>query len=120
MEPEVSEPIAKGTRPAATAAPEPLEEPPDQRVRSHGFRPGPVKRGGGETVAAAAGEFHHGEFAGEHGARAGELVDDRGVVIEDLAGVGLGAPGGGLSGEGEQILDAVGDALQGAAIAFAL
>ena len=76
------------------------------------------ERGGGETVAAAAGEFHHREFAGEHGARAGELVDHRGVVIEDLAGVGLGAPGGGLSGEGEQILDAVGNALQQAAIAL--
>ena len=43
MEPEVSEPMAKGTRPAATAAPEPLEEPPDQRVRSHGLRPGPKR-----------------------------------------------------------------------------
>ena len=28
IEPEVSEPMASGTRPAATAAPEPLEEPP--------------------------------------------------------------------------------------------
>jgi hypothetical protein len=35
MEPEVSEPMAKGTIPAATAAADPLEEPPDQRVRSH-------------------------------------------------------------------------------------
>ena len=32
MDPDVSEPSAKGTNPAATAAPEPLEEPPDQRV----------------------------------------------------------------------------------------
>ena len=30
IEPDVSEPIANGTRPAATAAPEPLDEPPDQ------------------------------------------------------------------------------------------
>ena len=41
MEPEVSEPIAQGTSPAATAAPDPLEDPPDQRPVSHGFRPGP-------------------------------------------------------------------------------
>src|SRR5437016_11654663 len=41
IEPEVSEPIADGTRPAATALPDPLEDPPDQRVRSHGFKPGP-------------------------------------------------------------------------------
>src|SRR5919201_2939205 len=41
IEPEVSEPIANGTRPAPTAAPEPLEDPPDHRSRSHGLRPGP-------------------------------------------------------------------------------
>ncbi len=42
LEPHVSDPMAKGTRPAATALPGPLEEPPDQRVRSHGLSPGPV------------------------------------------------------------------------------
>ena len=42
MEPEVSEPSANVTRPAATAMAEPLEDPPDQRVVSHGFKPGPV------------------------------------------------------------------------------
>ena len=43
IEPTVSEPIANGTRPAATAAPGPLEEPPLQYAVFHGFRPGPVK-----------------------------------------------------------------------------
>jgi hypothetical protein len=43
MDPEVSDPSAKVTRPAATAMAEPLEDPPDQRVRSHGFKPGPVR-----------------------------------------------------------------------------
>ena len=43
IEPEVSEPIANGTSPAATAAAGPLEEPPAQRVGSHGFSPGPVR-----------------------------------------------------------------------------
>src|SRR5580704_5829987 len=42
MEPDVSEPIANVTRPAATAAADPLDDPPDQRVRSQGFNPGPV------------------------------------------------------------------------------
>ena len=42
MEPDVSEPSAKVTSPAATAIPEPLDDHPDQRVRSQGFRPGPV------------------------------------------------------------------------------
>src|SRR5579863_7189595 len=41
IEPFVSEPSANGTSPAATALPDPLEDPPDQRVRSHGLRPGP-------------------------------------------------------------------------------
>jgi len=41
MEPEVSEPMAHGTRPAATALPDPLDEPPDQRSVFHGFFPGP-------------------------------------------------------------------------------
>src|SRR5213594_1666949 len=41
MDPEVSEPIANGTSPPATAAAEPLEDPPDQRSVFHGLRPGP-------------------------------------------------------------------------------
>src|SRR5262245_8280393 len=41
MEPPVSEPSAHGARPAATAATEPLEDPPGTRSVSHGFRVGP-------------------------------------------------------------------------------
>ena len=41
IEPPVSEPSAHGARPAATAAAEPLEDPPGTRVGSHGFRVGP-------------------------------------------------------------------------------
>ena len=41
IEPPVSVPIAHGTRPAATAAAEPPEEPPGTRERSHGFSVGP-------------------------------------------------------------------------------
>src|SRR5256884_7621017 len=41
IEPEVSEPSAYATRPPATAAPEPLDEPPDQRSMFQGLRPGP-------------------------------------------------------------------------------
>jgi hypothetical protein len=42
MEPQVSDPMAKGTSPAATAAPDPLEEPPVQASVSHGLTQGPV------------------------------------------------------------------------------
>jgi hypothetical protein len=42
IEPDVSDPNAYATNPAATAAPDPLDDPPDQRPVSHGFNPGPV------------------------------------------------------------------------------
>ena len=42
IDPHVSVPIANGTSPAATADPEPLEEPPLHVPGSHGLRPGPV------------------------------------------------------------------------------
>ena len=42
MEPHVSEPMANGTSPAATAEPEPLDDPPLHASRFHGFTPGPV------------------------------------------------------------------------------
>ena len=37
IEPPVSEPSAPNASPAASAAPEPLEDPPGIRSRSHGF-----------------------------------------------------------------------------------
>ncbi len=40
-EPLVSEPSARGTKPAATAAPEPPEEPPATRSGAWGLRVGP-------------------------------------------------------------------------------
>ena len=41
IEPEVSLPSAYGTIPPATAAAEPLDDPPDQRSMFQGFLPGP-------------------------------------------------------------------------------
>src|SRR3954471_8011002 len=43
MDPQVSDPMANGTIPAPTADPGPLDDPPDQRLGSHGLLPGPVK-----------------------------------------------------------------------------
>ena len=37
----MSEPVASGTRPAESAAPEPPDEPPGAFVRSHGLCVGP-------------------------------------------------------------------------------
>ena len=44
IEPPVSEPIAAGASPAATATAEPLDEPPATRCvrRSHGFHGAPI------------------------------------------------------------------------------
>ena len=47
MEPHVSEPSANGTSAAATAEPEPLEEPPLQASGLHGLMPGPVNEASG-------------------------------------------------------------------------
>src|SRR5207244_11720696 len=41
IQPPVSVPIAHATRPAATAAADPPDEPPGTRSRSHGLRTGP-------------------------------------------------------------------------------
>ena len=40
MEPPVSDPVAPCTKPAASAAPEPLEEPPGMCSTFHGLRAG--------------------------------------------------------------------------------
>src|SRR5438876_11085045 len=42
MEPHVSVPSANAVNPAATAAAEPLDEPPAHRLVSHGLRVGPA------------------------------------------------------------------------------
>ena len=42
IEPPPSEPVAHGTRPAATAAADPPEDPPGVRVTSHGLRVTPL------------------------------------------------------------------------------
>ena len=68
IEPLVSEPSASGTRPPATAPPEPPEEPPVMRLTSCGLREGAVVHVlAGEVV----GVFAHVERADQH--RAGGL-----------------------------------------------
>ena len=58
MDPHVSVPRAKGTHPAATAAPEPAEDPPDQRRGSHGVRHAPVTEAvGGPPASSVIDDF---------------------------------------------------------------
>jgi hypothetical protein len=41
IDPDVSDPSANATVPAAVAAADPLDDPPDHRDLSQGFSPGP-------------------------------------------------------------------------------
>ena len=120
IDPVVSEPNANGTRPAATALPEPLDEPPDQRVRSHGFRPGAEQRGVGNAVAAAARQFHHGEFANQHRARLIQLLSALWRFLRTSAPHKASRPTWWVAGERQQILRAVRDALQRAPVTLLL
>jgi hypothetical protein len=92
---------------------EPLDEPPDQRVGSHGFKPG-------VSIARAAGEFHHGELAGQQTAVFQNMLERGSGVIEYLIRIRFRAPGSGMLGIRQQILGAERNALQGAAEALAL
>jgi hypothetical protein len=57
IEPPPSLPCAIGTMPAATAAPEPPDEPPGVRSRSQGLRVGPNRRGSVTGMIPSSGEL---------------------------------------------------------------
>ena len=77
MEPLVSEPRAIGTRPPATAEPEPPEEPPDMRV-------GVVRVAGWAVMHVLAGEvvgvFAHVERADQDGTGGFEAGDEGAIL----------------------------------------
>ena len=63
----------------------------------------------------ALGEGAHGEFGDENGAGGVEAFDDFCVFVEGLGLKAGGAPGGGVAFDGEEILAAPGDAVEGSA-----
>ena len=75
---------------------------------------------GGEHVAQAAGEFDHGGFAEEDGSDVVEMIDHRGVVVEDLIGERFCAPGSGNALYGKKIFGGIGNAVERAAIMAAV
>src|ERR1700737_2782208 len=79
IEPPVSEPSATGTSPAATAAPDPVEEPPVKWTGFHGLRgwPRQIERG------ARVGHLVGGELAQEDRAGLVELGGGGGVLGRD-------------------------------------
>ena len=108
MLPKVSLPIAKPTSPAATADAEPADEPLEPSPGFRGFvscrrtirRPSPVRP----------------TKAGISTAPAFEPLCDRGLDVESLILEDLGAPGGLVSRDGDQILGAPGNTVQRTAI----
>ena len=79
MDPPVSEPIAIATTPAATAAPDPPDEPPVIRSRSHGLRVAPWDEM--RFVAPQASSvLGHAENIALVGIAHNALLGDRGVM----------------------------------------
>ena len=103
IEPLVSEPSASGTRPPATAAPEPPEEPPVMRREV-------VRIARGAVVDVLAGEvvgvFAHVERADQHRAGRFEPLDQGGVARRRRAvAIDLRAGQRRQPGDVEQVLD---------------
>ena len=117
MEPPVSDPIANGTspRPGRRARPGGRSAAPAVLVPGGDARTG--EGGIGLPVAGAARQLHHGQLGRQHGARRPQPLHHRGVVVEDLVAKRRRPPGGRDPVLGcQQVLDAVGDAMQRAPV----
>ena len=75
IEPRVSVPIAKATRPAAVAAPGPADDPLELVSGDHGLRVDPPN----QTPPCASAPID--SFAHEHGAGVAQALDDRRVDL---------------------------------------
>ncbi len=105
--------MAKPTRPAATAAAGPDEDPPGPII---GIPRRPTWTGEGSVgvvVAEAAGQLYHGQLRDEHSARLAKLAYNGGVVVEHLLPIGFGSPCRGDPLGRQKVLDAVRDAVEG-------
>ncbi len=112
IEPQVSEPMAKGTSPAP--------RPPRSRWRTRrtsGAVPRGFSRAGeageGLVVSHSTRQLDHGEFGRQDRARATQPAHDRRVVFEQLISIRLRAPGRRRAIGREEVLGAVGDAVKG-------
>ena len=117
IEPEVSEPRAKPTRPAAIVAPRARRRSPAPVIGVPGGPAGTGEAGIGAVVAEAAGELDHGGLPEEDRPRPAEPLDHRGVEVEDLRAERFCPPGCGNPLRGEEVLGPVGDAVEGADVA---
>jgi hypothetical protein len=104
IEPPVSVPTAKPTRPAAVAAAGPADDPLEPRDVSHGFFVLPPN----QTSPIASSPV----VSLQDGARLAHALDGGGVDRRHVILVGVGAPRGADVPGREQILDAVRDAVE--------
>ena len=109
MLPHVSVPMANPTNAAATAAPEPDDDPPDQCSGFQGVRPGPGHTRRAVAIPDASGELHHREFAKQGTARRAQFFDNHGIIIDDAVFVDRRAPRRRRIPRCEQVFNAVGD-----------
>ena len=108
IEPLVSEPSVIGTRPAASAAPDPLDEPPDMRAEVVRIAADAVM---GVLAGEVVGVFAHVERADADGAgRDHELHQRRVGCRRRVVAVDEGAGAGRHAGEVEEVLDREGHA----------
>ena len=111
MEPPVSEPRVPAARPAATAAPEPEEEPPHTRC-AVGIPWVPRRAVVGVQAFRAVGELVHVELAEEDRAGVGEPRHDRGVRGRDPVGQDARAGGGLDSARAVEVLEGQGHSVE--------
>ena len=71
-------------------------------------------------VAQAPGQFDHGRLSDQDGAHVFQMLDHRGVEVENLIGKGLGAPGRGDSADRQEIFGGVRNSVKGPAIVAAV
>jgi hypothetical protein len=110
MLPPVSLPMAKATRPAAVAEPGPALEPDEPSSSSHGIhrlaaKPDVVERQRAQT-----------ELGDQHSAGILQALDDDRILLRHTVAIGLGAPGRRNVRGVEQVLHAIWNSMQRAAI----
>ena len=106
IEPRVSLPMAKPTRPAAVAAAEPAEEPLEPWSSFHGLRVVPPNQTSPQASSPSV------SLATSTAPAALEPLDDRRVLVDDLVAERPGAPGRAVAAHREEVLGAPRDAVQ--------
>ena len=102
----VSLPIANPTSPAAVAEAEPALDPRDPSSVFHGITGSPA------IPDVAIGERTQADFSEQHGSGCGETADDLRIRFGHATGEGLGTPAGGDAGGVQNVLRAIGNAVQ--------